>query len=154
MVCVAVHDVCKAIVDLLLPRVPTGVRIRDVVEGFNCKWGFPQCVGAIDSTHTPVIAPRDSPLDYFNRKGYHSVLMQALVSFDYTFMDVHVGWSRSVHDARILTNSRIFQEAEAGRLFPNITKSINGQDIPLLVLGDPAYPLLLWLMKPYSEKVI
>ena len=123
-VCVAVHDVCRAIVDLLLPqyiRVPSGVRIHDVVEGFECKWGFPQCVGAIDGTHIPVIAPRDSPLDYFNRKGYHSVLMQALVSFDYTFMDVYIGWPGSVHDARVLTNSRIFQEAEAGRLFPNIT---------------------------------
>ena len=76
--------------------------------------------------------------------------MQALVSFDYTFMDVYIGWPGIVHDARVITNSRIFQEAEAGSLFPNITKSINGQDIPLLVVGDPAYRLLPWLMKPYS----
>jgi len=32
------------------------------------KWGLHQCVGAIDSTHIPSIAPNDSPLDYYNRK--------------------------------------------------------------------------------------
>ena len=153
-VCIAVHEVCKAIVDVLLPqyiRFPTGNRVHDVVEGFSCKWGFPQCVGAIDGTHIPILAPKDNPLDYFNRKGYHSLLMQALVSHDYTFLDVYIGWPGSVHDARVLTNSQIFHETEAGRLFPNITKSINGKDIPLLVVGDPAYPLLPWLMKPYSD---
>ena len=32
------------------------------------KWGFPQCVGAIDGTHIPIIAPKENALDYFNCK--------------------------------------------------------------------------------------
>jgi hypothetical protein len=121
------------------------------VDGFECKWGFPQCIGAIDGTHIPIIAPKENALDYFNRKGHHSVVMQALVSCDYTFMDIYIGWPGSVHDARVLTNSKLFQEAEAGSLLPNTTRDINGINIPLLILGDPAYPILPWLMKPYSD---
>ena len=118
-------EFCEAVVDILLPhyiKVPTGVRLHDIVDGFSCKWGFPQCVGAIDGTHIPIIAPKDTPLDYFNRKGHHSIVMQALVACDYTFMDIYVGWPGSVYDARVLANSKLFQEAEAGSLLPNIKK--------------------------------
>ena len=45
-------DVCAAIVSILLPkyiRIPAD--LKDVVEGFKHKWGFPQCAGAVDGTH-------------------------------------------------------------------------------------------------------
>ena len=140
--------------EILLPHyinIPTGVHLQEIVDGFNSKWGFPQCVGAIDGTHIPIIAPKQNALDYYNRKGHHSVVMQAMVSSNYTFMDVYVGWPGSVHDARVLANSKLFREAEAGTLLPEIKKSICGIDVPLLILGDPAYPLLPWLMKPYTD---
>ena len=30
-------------------------------------------------------------------------------------------------------------------------KSIEGQDIPIIILGDPAYPDLPWLLRPFKE---
>ena len=102
---VLVRKVCEAIVDILLPRyikVPSGDRLRDVVDDFDCKWGFPQCVGAIDGTHIPIMSPTENGLDYFNRKGHHSVVMQALVTCDYIFIDISVGWPGSVHDTHVL----------------------------------------------------
>ena len=35
-----------------------------------------------------------------------------------------------------------------------MTKSIGGVSVPVFVIGDSAYPMLPWLMKPYSQSSI
>ncbi len=58
----------------------------------------------------------------------------------------------SVHDAWVFANSGLFRKAEDGTLFPSIpAKYIAGVNIPLLILADPAHPLLNWIQKPYSD---
>ena len=151
-VCVIVQEVCDAIVQLLLPKyiqVPQGARLRAIVEGFEQKWGYPQCVGAIDGSHIPIVSPGDYPADYHNRKGWHSIIVQAVVDHECRFWNINVGWPGRVHDARVLSNSILFQQAEAGTLLPHLPRVINNVAVPLVILGDPAYPLLPWLMKPY-----
>ena len=54
MVCVITKDVCTAIVSNFLPkyiRIPSWDNLKDV-EGFEYKWGFPQCAGAVDGIHS------------------------------------------------------------------------------------------------------
>ena len=152
-VCNIVHEVCKAIVDCLLDKyiaIPRGERAMEVVRGFEEVWGFPQCFGAIDGSHVPILAPHNSVTDYYNRKGCYLIVLQALVNHEYLFMNTHVGWPGSVHDARVLSNSKVFAMEEAGALAPNSVKLISGVHIPIVILGDPAYLLLSWLMKPYT----
>ena len=94
-VCIIVKDVCHAIVQLLLPKYikwPVGDALVEVVQGFERKWGFPQCGGAIDGTHIPIISPEYCPADYFNHKGWHSVIMQGVVDHLGHFTDVYCGW--------------------------------------------------------------
>ena len=83
------------------------------------------CAGAIDGTHIAIIAPKEDHTDYVNRKGYHSVVMQALVDCNYLFRDV-IGWPGSVHNARILSNSTIYDKGNDNNLFPDIWESIGG----------------------------
>lgn len=85
-VCEIVHDVCDAVVDILLPRIikwPTGEKLRSVIDGFLATWGYPQCAGAIDGTHIPIIAPSESSSDFFNRKGFYSIVLQVVVDHQY-----------------------------------------------------------------------
>lgn len=35
--------------------------------------------------------------------------------------------------------------------FPDFKQKIAGNDTPLVILGDPAYPLLQWLMKAFPN---
>ena len=86
--------------------------------------------------HIPIIRPVESASDYYNR-GH--------------FMDVNIGWPGKVHDARVFANSSLYNKCMKGTFVPKRPKIIEGVEVPLLILGDPAYPLLPWLMKPYIE---
>ena len=83
----------RAIVDNLAAKYinfPTGQSLRRIVDGFVSKWDFPQCTGAIDSSHIPIIDPTENLVDYYNRRGHHSVMRQAVVDHECKFLDVCV----------------------------------------------------------------
>ena len=50
-----------------------------------------------------------------NRKGYNSIVMQALVDSKYLFRDVVVGWPGSVHDSNF-SNSGLYKKGNEGTL--------------------------------------
>ncbi len=85
-VCSIVHDFCKAVHHVLMPdyiKLPQGDDLQEVLRGFRQRWGFPQCAGAIDGSHIPVTAPEENHVDYFTRKGWHSVLLQGVVDHQF-----------------------------------------------------------------------
>jgi hypothetical protein len=49
-------------------------------------------VGAIDGSHIPVCAPAGMHTDYYNRKGWYSMIVQAVVDPDYLFTDSIEHW--------------------------------------------------------------
>ena len=149
-----VLETCQAIAKFLLPRYvkfPSPEMFKEIITGFEVLWGLPQTVGAVDGSHIPILKPVECASDYYNRKGYYSIILQAVVDFRGRFLDVNIGWPGKVHDARVFANSSFYQKASTGELFPSWRKKVCGVDVPLLILGDPAYPLLPWLMKPYSD---
>ena len=78
--------------------------------------------------------------------------MQAVVDCNYLLRDIVVGRPGSVHDARVLSNSETFRLGEQNKLFPEGYRvNVRGKHIAPVILGDPAYPLLPWLLRPYPE---
>ncbi|XP_072033585.1 uncharacterized protein [Amphiura filiformis] len=148
------RETCEAIVDILMPqyiRRPSGARLQTIIDGFRQKYGMVQCAGAIDGTHIPIIAPEKDHADYHNRKQFHSIILQGVCDHQYRFIDINVGWPGRVHDARVFRHSSIVDAGQNGLLFPETTENISGVDIPIMIIGDPAYPLLRWLMKGYRD---
>ena len=92
--------------------IPKGEKLKKIVEGFETHWVFPQAAGAIDGSHIPIIRPDESASDYYNRKGYYSIIMQAVVDFRGLFMDMYIGWPGKLHDARVCKFLCVFKANE------------------------------------------
>ena len=135
--CEIFKETCTVIVSVLLPRyicLPTGDRLREIVDGFERKFGFPNCGGAIDGTHVPIIAPRQHHTDYYNRKGYYSIVAQVVCDHEYRVLNIAAGWPGRVHDARVFANSSVCKKGEAGTLFPDRTRRLSNVDVPVVLL--------------------
>lgn len=149
-----VQDFCDSIIKVLFPKhitAPDAAKLVEMSTFFHNRWRIPQCVGAIDGSHIPIIAPEVYPCDYFNRKGWHSIILQGDVDGRGLFWDVCVGYAGSVHDARVLRQSNLWEQLSDGELLGQNKMIISGINVGYYLIGDPAYPMQKWLMKPLSD---
>lgn len=63
------------------------------------------------------------------------------------FRDICCKFPGSVHDALVFKGSYLY--IRRAEIFPPSDYCINDVNIPYLLLGDPAYPLLPWVLKDY-----
>ncbi|CAL9693780.1 unnamed protein product [Knipowitschia caucasica] len=153
-VCRCVQEFCAAAESSLVlefVRCPDQERLQTIAEYFENRWGLPNCVGAVDGSHIPIVAPKEFHTDYFNRKGWHSIVLQAVVDGKGLFWNVNSGQPGSLHDARVLRLSALWELATQGHLFPANPRAFGGITAGYYILGDSAYPLQNWLLKPYSD---
>ncbi|XP_052275472.1 putative nuclease HARBI1 [Dreissena polymorpha] len=71
--------------------------------------------------------------------GYHSINTQIIFDASYHIRDIVPRWPGSVHDARILRNSGVYQFME-----DNVE-----QERHQYLLGDSGYPCKRWLLTPF-----
>lgn len=151
-----VKDVCEAIVaeygDEVVTLPTTADAWRDVAQTFSTRWNFHHAIGAIDGKHIAIKAPKDSGSVYYNYKGFFSIILLGLVDADYKFMWVDIGANGSTSDCAVFNASDLKVALESGTLGLPVPEPLpdDDRDIPYFIVGDDAFPLKTWLMKPFA----
>lgn len=90
-----VADTCEAISAVLQDEVlkcPTSpAEWQAVSDQFSRRWNFHNTIGALDGKHVAICCPANAGSIYYNYKGFHSIVLLALVDADYKFLFIDLG---------------------------------------------------------------
>uniref|UniRef100_A0A8C1YIC8 DDE Tnp4 domain-containing protein n=1 Tax=Cyprinus carpio TaxID=7962 RepID=A0A8C1YIC8_CYPCA len=133
---------------------------RNIASKFSSRWNFPNCIGVIDGKHILLFAPPHSGSLYFNYKKTFSVVLLAVVDAEYRFRLVHVGeygWSSDGWSS-VFAGLAIGQALDAKKLELPDNQQLPGAEhlgnMPFIIVGDAAFPLKTYLLRPYPGRDI
>ena len=136
-------------------HTPIGDRLHDIMERFRNSTGLPNICGAIDGTHIPLARrPRSNftPMasNFFNRKKFHSVVLQGVCDMDRIFWNVCTRQPSGVHDAGQFRWSSLYHELYQRHILSNPTIVVRGVQVKPYLIGDSTYPSRPYLLKNYK----
>lgn len=154
-----VLETCKIIWDVLQPLYmkseysPT--EWEDIAKTFERLWNYPHCVGCIDGKHLRIKKPPNCGSQYYNYKGFNSIVLQAVVDADGYFLFVDVGDYGRASDGGVFCQSNFGTKLLNNELnLPTSRPLYDGEatDIPFVFLGNEAYRLHKNLMRPFPRR--
>jgi hypothetical protein len=115
---------------------------KEIAVGFNTRWNFPHCAGAVDGKHINIKCPSLSGSQFYNYKGNFSTILFAVVDSNYCFIYTDVGNYDRASDGVVFAESAFKSAYERGVL--NVPEH-------LLFVADDAFPLQTCILKPYGH---
>jgi len=96
-------------------NMPTShAEIRKQQTTFYNKCGIPKIIGAIDGTQIPIKGPSTNEEVYINRKGFHSINVQAVCDSEKRFTSINSKFPGSTHDSYIWNNTQLKERFTRG----------------------------------------
>ncbi|CAN7974563.1 unnamed protein product [Ixodes persulcatus] len=152
-----VMNVCSALYLYLQPscmKFPSSAEEwLQIAAGFEQRWEFPNCIGALDGKHIRITCPQESGSYYYNYKMYYSIVLMALVDADLKAISVHAGVNGRCNDATAFRSSSLFEKlADPSCNFPppqplpGRTKAVSH-----VIVADAAFQLSDRVMRPYGR---
>ncbi|XP_062576078.1 uncharacterized protein LOC134237961 [Saccostrea cucullata] len=154
-----IREVCESIIAEYANEViacPTTTdEWQQIAEQFKNRWNLDHVIGALDGKHIAIKCPRNGG-SLYNYKGFHSLIFMGLVDADYKFIWVDVGANGSASDATVFNNSELKDVTKNQNIgFPEADPLPNdNRNIPYFIVGDDAFPLRTWLMKPFARRTL
>lgn len=135
-------QVCSAIINVYLNELmalpTTADEWKTIADGFQRKWNFPHCLGAIDGKHVAIKCPPNSGSTYFNYKKFFSVILMAIVDSDYKIIWADIGGRGAASDAQIWNASDIKGAIDAGEIALPVAAPLpnDTQPVPWWFVGE------------------
>lgn len=156
------HAIFNKFKDRFMPLPATNEEWESLATETARRWQFPNCIGAADGKHVMIIHPANSGAEFYNYKGFFSIVLLALVDYDYKFTFADVGCQGRISDGGVYRNSHFYRALEENRLNLPLPKPLplssdpvfidqSTEPMPYVFLGDDAFPLGQHCLKPYSQ---
>ena len=132
------------------------LRLFEIVNGkFKCQEStrcqIPNVIGALDGTLVKIRKPVDQAIDFFCRKQYYAVSTQLCVGANLEIFFMATGFPGSMHDSTQFRSTALCRGLENSTLLQVPFACLpDGTVFRPLLLGDGAYRLSSYLLKPYS----
>lgn len=131
--------------------------MEKITDGFEKRWNFYNCLGAIDGKHVVIQARQRAGSIYYNCKGTRSILLMAVVVNDhYQFTIGYIGDVGRQSDDGIFSAYNLGFAVNSGKLpVPDPRKVSEFHiDLSYVFIGDEVFPFKPFLIKTYSEKCL
>ncbi|XP_041989222.1 protein ANTAGONIST OF LIKE HETEROCHROMATIN PROTEIN 1-like [Aricia agestis] len=146
--------VCEAIIQALKDyiKLPSSIEEwQEIARGYESRWHFPNCGGAIDGKHIRIRKPANSGSYYYNYKHYFSIVLMAIVNADYEFLYVDIGCNGRVSDGGVIEYTSFYNKLQNEQLNlpPN---NMNKNNMNFVFVADDAFALHENVIKPYPQR--
>ena len=120
------------------------------------QWQFGYAFAVIDGSHLPIKCPPgglESMKQYHNFKNFYFIILFAIVDANYRIW-ANFGAPRNTHDSILSQSSQIWKDINAGYVLPQGARTVQQEGILPINLGDGAFPMKSWLLKPYGNAIL
>ncbi|KAG5063015.1 hypothetical protein JHK85_004198 [Glycine max] len=135
-------------------KIPVGRRrLLETTQAFEELTSLPNMCGAIDTTPVHLRNnpnPNTNPNFYRCRYGYPSLLLQVVSDHKKIFWDVCVKAPGGTDDSTHFRDSLLYHRLTSGDVVWDKVISVRGHHVRPYVVGDWCFPLLPFLLTPFS----
>ena len=153
-----IKEVCKAIVEnmrnIYLKVPSSNEEWRIIAEKVERRWQFPNCIGAIDGKHIVMQPPGNSGSYCYNYKHTNFIVLMAVAGPNYECLYYDIGTNGRVNDGGVWNKCGLSRALEEGKmnLPPPCCLPGGNEEVPFVLVGDDAFALKPYLMKPYAQQ--